>query len=153
VNFGRRWQNVVDEERVTRLASDVRRDVARLRQLGKTAHLVAQTDQLDAVKYRFLTAIEGCIGIAHHITAAEGWAAPDSNADALRSLGTQGVVSSDLAEVMARAAGFRNLLVHRYQTIDDDAVVGFLDHLDQLEQFVDGVLAWLERVSGSGSDR
>ena len=43
---------------------------------------------------------------------------------------------------MARAAGFRNLLVHRYQTIDDDAVVGFLDHLDQLEQFVDGVLAW-----------
>jgi uncharacterized protein YutE (UPF0331/DUF86 family) len=144
---------VVDEERVTRLASDVRRDVARLRELRNTEHLVVQADQLDAVKYRFLTAIEGCISIAHHITAAEGWAAPDSNADALRSLGKQGVISSDLADVMARAAGFRNLLVHRYQTIDDDAVVGFLDHLEELEQFVGGVLAWLGSAGGSESDR
>jgi uncharacterized protein len=30
VNSGRQWPNVVDEERVTRLASDVRRDVTRL---------------------------------------------------------------------------------------------------------------------------
>ncbi len=54
---------------------------------------------------------------------------------------------------VARAAGFRNLLVHRYQAIDDDAVVGFLDHLDQLEQFVGGVSAWLETAGGYGSDR
>lgn len=143
---------MVDEERVTRLASEVRRDVARLRQLGNTERLVAQVDQLDAVKYRFLTAIEGCISIAHHITASEGWAAPDSNADAMRSLSKHGVISSDIADVMARAAGFRNLLVHRYQTIDDDAVVGFLDHLDQIDQFVGGVLAWLQSAD-SGSDR
>ena len=58
---------MVDEERVTRLASEVVRDVTRLRHLGKTERLVSQVDQLDAVKYRFLTAIEGCIGIAHHL--------------------------------------------------------------------------------------
>jgi len=54
---------------------------------------------------------------------------------------------------MARAAGFRNLLVHRYQTVDDNAVVSFLAHLDQFEQYIVGVLAWLESVGGSGSDR
>jgi uncharacterized protein YutE (UPF0331/DUF86 family) len=135
---------VVDEERVTRLASDVRRDVARLRELEQTERLVVHTDRLDAAKYRFLTAIEGCISIAHHVTASEGWEAPDSNADAMRSLGKHGVISPELAEAMARAAGFRNLLVHRYQTIDDNAVVSFLAHLDQLEHYIGDVLAWLE---------
>jgi uncharacterized protein YutE (UPF0331/DUF86 family) len=143
---------VVDEERVTRLASDVRRDLARLRHLARTEQLVTQVDQLDAVKYRFLAAIEGCIAIAHHITASEGWEAPDSNADAMRSLGKHGVISTELAEVMARAAGFRNLLVHRYEFIDDDAVVRFLVHLDQLEQYVGAVLAWLESASSAGPD-
>jgi uncharacterized protein YutE (UPF0331/DUF86 family) len=144
---------VVDEERVTRLASDVRRDVARLRELEQTERLVTQVNQLDAVKYRFLTAIEDCISIAHHITASEGWEAPDSNADAMRNLAKHGVISIELAEVMTRAAGFRNLLVHRYQTIDDDAVVSFLVHLEQVEQYVGGVLAWLAGVAGSESDR
>jgi uncharacterized protein YutE (UPF0331/DUF86 family) len=62
----------------------------------------------------------------------------------MRGLGKHGVISTELAEVMARAAGFRNLLVHRYEMIDDNAVVSFLAHLDQLEQYIGGVLAWLE---------
>jgi uncharacterized protein YutE (UPF0331/DUF86 family) len=140
---------VVDEERLTRLASDVRRDVARLRELGQTHCLLTQADQLDAVKYRFLTAIEGCTSIAHHVTASQGWEAPDSNADAVRSLAKHGVITTELAEAMARAAGFRNVLVHRYQRVDDGAVVGFLAHLDQLEQYIGGVLTWLARIAGS----
>lgn len=63
---------MVDEERVTRLASGVLGDVARLRRLAE-ADLADDVDQLDAVKYRFVTAIEGCVGVAHHIIAAEGW--------------------------------------------------------------------------------
>jgi uncharacterized protein YutE (UPF0331/DUF86 family) len=141
---------VVDEERVTRLASDVRRDVSRLRELGQTPCLPTQADQLDAVKYRFLTAIEGCTSIAHHVAASEGWEAPDSNADAMRSLAKHDVISTELAEGMARAAGIRNLLVHRYQTVDDGAVVDFLAHL---EQYIGGVLVWLARKAGPGSDR
>ncbi len=142
---------MVDEEPVTRLGSDVLRDVARLRELGQT-RLLTQADQLDAVRYRFLTAIEGCIGIAHHVTAS-GWEAPDSNADAMRSLAKHGVISTELAEAMARAAGFRDVLVHRYQRVDDAAVVSFLAHLDELEQYIGGVLTWLARIAGPESDR
>ncbi|WP_343708775.1 HepT-like ribonuclease domain-containing protein [Mycobacterium sp.] len=88
--------------------------------------------------------MEGCISIAHHVAASEGWEAPDSNADAMRSLGRHGVISAELAGVMARAAGFCNLLVHRYETIDDNAVVSFLDHLDQLDYYIGSALGWLE---------
>jgi uncharacterized protein YutE (UPF0331/DUF86 family) len=143
---------VVDEERITRLAEGVLADVARLRSLAGTADLIRQPDQLDAVKYRFVTAIEGCVGIAHHVIASEGWAAPASNAAAIRGLADHGLIEGKLADVMARASGFRNLLVHQYGTIDDGAVVAFLDQLGELEQFVRQVLAWVESASDD-SDR
>lgn len=133
---------MVDEERVTRLASGVLSDVARLRRLAG-AELSEDADQLDAVKYRFVTAIEGCVGIAHHVIAAQGWAAPDTNADAFVGLSTNGVIDKDLASDMAKASGFRNILVHRYGEVDDDAVVSFLDRLGDLERFVQDVLGWL----------
>jgi len=91
-NGGKRCWHMVDEERATRLASGVLDDVSRLRSLAATEDLVHQPDQLDAVKYRFVTAIEGCVGIAHHITVSEGWAVPEGNAAALRGLGEYGVV-------------------------------------------------------------
>jgi uncharacterized protein YutE (UPF0331/DUF86 family) len=134
---------MVDEERVTRLASGVHDDVSRLRSLAATEDLVHQPDQLDAVKYRFVTAIEGCVGIAHHITASEGWAAPDTNAAALRGLAEYGVIDGELGTTMASASGFRNLLVHQYGVIDDEAVVGFLGQLDSLESFIHQVLRWI----------
>jgi uncharacterized protein YutE (UPF0331/DUF86 family) len=37
---------------------------------------------------------------------------------------------------MARAVGFRNVLVHRYAEVGDTSVVGQLDHLAVLEAFV-----------------
>jgi uncharacterized protein YutE (UPF0331/DUF86 family) len=134
---------VVDEERVSRLADAVLRDVARLEALAQVDNLLEHPDQLDAVKYRFVTAIEGCLGIAHHVVASEGWAAPDSNAAAVRLLAEQGVVDGETAASVARASGFRNLLVHQYDAIDDRAVVGFLEQLGVIEGFVRQVLAWI----------
>jgi len=42
---------------------------------------------------------------------------------------------------MARAVGFRNVLVHRYADVDDDLVVAQLRELDTLEAFVRQVTA------------
>ncbi|MGH3680445.1 MAG: type VII toxin-antitoxin system HepT family RNase toxin [Natronosporangium sp.] len=142
---------MVDEERLTRLASGVLADLARLRALATTADLVGQPDQLDAVKYRFVTAIEGCIGIAHHITASEGWAAPDSNAAAVRGMAEHAIIDRGLANTVASAAGFRNLLVHQYGTIDDTSVVEFLGQLDELDRYVREVLAWVTGRSSGAS--
>lgn len=142
---------MVDDERVTRLASGVRQDLNRLSALSQTEGLLDRPDQLDAVKYRFVTAIEGCLSIAHHILAAEGWGAPDSNADAMRVLAERGVISRECAATMARAAGFRNLLVHRYGRIEDSAVVANLGELDDVRQFVTQVLGWLEGLSRCSS--
>jgi uncharacterized protein YutE (UPF0331/DUF86 family) len=58
------------------------------------------------------------------------------------------VIDNELAAVMAKASGFRNILVHRYGEVDDGAVVSFLDQLGDLERFVQDVLVWLQGRTG-----
>lgn len=137
---------MVDGRRVRRLLQRVSDDLAYLHRqshLDRTM-LVQDFERLAALKYVFLTAIEGCLDVAQHLCASEGWGPPESNADAIRVLGRHAVLDPGLAEVMARAVGFRNLLVHRYVDIDDEKVVGFLDRLDDLTGFVAEVATWVE---------
>jgi uncharacterized protein YutE (UPF0331/DUF86 family) len=139
---------VVDNERLVRLLDGVRRDVRVLRDLSASGEeLPSDEVRLSAVKYRFITAIEGCAKVAHHVVAAEGWAAPETNAGAVRELAEHGVTAQPVSEAIARAVGFRNLLVHRYADIDDNRVVDQLNDLDDLDAFVAQVGAWLLTAS------
>lgn len=133
---------MVDEARVVALLRHLRRDVATLRDLG--AHRDAMDDvRLGAMKYAFVTAIEGCARVAQHIGASEGWRPPANNADALVVLGEQGVLGTDLASRLARAVGFRNILVHQYRDVDDEQVLANLEYLGDLDDFVSGISDWL----------
>ena len=138
---------MVDPERLSRLLARVRADVAALRRFGGSVRDVGDSDSpaLDAVKYRFVTAIEGCARVAQHIIASEGWGRPDDNAQAVRMLATKGVVSFDVAEHVARAVGFRNVLVHQYVDVDDTVVVAALGRLDNFENYVIAVAEWATR--------
>lgn len=98
---------------------------------------------LDGIKYLFVTTIEGCIDVAQHICASDSLGAPDTNAAALRLLGENGIISVDLSYRLARAAGFRNVLVHQYTDVDDSIVTESLEQLDDFRSFVSSVSAWL----------
>lgn len=137
---------MVDEARVRRLLRRVGDDLALLDERAQADReaLSSDVDRLAAVKYFFVTAIEGCVDVAHHLCASESWAPPASNADAFRVLARHRVIDQGLAASMGRAAGFRNLLVHEYATIDDRVAVANLDRLGDLDAFVDAVIAWME---------
>lgn len=139
---------MVDRERVARLLDRTAADLRKLRRYRDTRP--AQSEPLDeawldAVKYTFITAIEGCARIAHHLVVSEGWRIAEANADAVRSLAHNGVVTCATAEATATAVGFRNVLVHEYAVVDDDRVVTNLDRLDELERFVGEVASWVDR--------
>jgi uncharacterized protein YutE (UPF0331/DUF86 family) len=141
---------VVDEPRVIQLLRRITDDVAVLRQRSEDGGeaLLGDRDRLDAAKYTLVTALEGCIRVAQHIAASEGWEPPATNAHAFRVLADNGVIDAELAGRLARAAGFRNLLIHQYADIDDKRVVGHLDSLGDLDTFVDSVLAWVDVQRG-----
>ncbi len=135
---------MVDERRVRRLLQRIRDDLSYLseRARGDRAAVRADVDRLAALKYHFITAIEGCLDVAQHLCASEGWGPPKSNADAMRVLAAHGVLTPDLGQALARAVGFRNLLVHGYADVDDERVIAFLDHVDLLAAFVQSVSRW-----------
>ena len=135
---------MVDTERVDRLLSRISDDLRELtgyRRRGEK--LLTDRTALAATKYYLITAIEGCVRVAQHLIVAEGWPVPESNADAVRQLGAQQVLSPELSDAVARSVGFRNLLVHEYAEIDDRRVLHHLRRVDDLQEFVRSVAVWL----------
>jgi uncharacterized protein YutE (UPF0331/DUF86 family) len=137
---------MVDAER---LLSVLGRATARIRVLEEYAgqdrdDLLGDEVRLGHLKYTFQTAIEACLDAAHHVIADLGLGAPASNADAFRLLERGGVLDAELAQVMAGAAGFRNVLVHDYAEVDDRLVLENLARLGDLRRYIAAVTRLLD---------
>lgn len=142
---------MVDEIRVSRLLRSSRDALAALRrEADATEQRRSDPLWLSGVKYLFITAIEACVDVAQHVCASEGWGPPSTNADSFRVLARHSVVEEALAARMARAVGFRNVLVHDYIDVDDDIVSARLADLSDIDGFTTGMAAWLSEA-GSGS--
>jgi uncharacterized protein YutE (UPF0331/DUF86 family) len=129
---------VVDPERLHRLLRRITDDLAVLDGYVPAARedLLRDPVRLGHLKYTFVTLLEGCLDAAHHVAAAQGYGPADTNAAAMRLLARHGVLPDELGSRMARAVGFRNVLVHGYAVVDDRKVVAYLDHLDDVRTFV-----------------
>jgi uncharacterized protein YutE (UPF0331/DUF86 family) len=135
---------VVDEGRVARLLRGIAERTGRLRAAFDGPPATRGELWLDGVKYLLVTTIEGCVDVAQHICSSENLGAPDSNAGAIRLLGgTAGIVPPDLAERLALAVGFRNVLVHQYAIVDDRIVLESVSRLVDFDRFVADVSAWM----------
>lgn len=139
------WCSVVgDPVRLARLLLRMGEQLARLREhAGEDRGALRADDiRLSATKYRFVTAIEAMLDVAHHLLATELWGPADDSGSAVRLLARHGVLDQVLAEQLAAAVGFRNVLVHGYAEVDDDRVVAALDRLAELEAFIAQVRHW-----------
>ncbi len=96
------------------------------------------TKLIDATKYKFLIAIEGCISICNHIASRIGKKVPESYSDCFNIIAEAGVISKKMAENLMKMVKFRNLLMHRYWVIDDRKVYQYSkDNLNDIEKFLD----------------
>ncbi len=75
--------------------------------------------------------IEICADIANHIIADKEYRVPKSYADTFRVLYEEGIIEEAIFKVMENMAKFRNIVVHRYDKVDESIVVNILKrHLD-----------------------
>jgi uncharacterized protein YutE (UPF0331/DUF86 family) len=89
-------------------------------------------------------AFETCADVASHVIADRAIEVPTTYAEAFEALGRAGLLEPDLAAVMVRIAGFRNILVHEYANVDGRVVVRILrNHLADFERFRDAARAWV----------
>jgi uncharacterized protein YutE (UPF0331/DUF86 family) len=135
---------MVDEDRVLRLLRGITDDTSVLKRESAAGDIRRQDPiWLRGIKYTFVTAIEGCVDVAQHICAAEGWGPPADNGDAVRLLGEHGVCAPELARSIRQAVGFRNVLVHDYIRVNDEIVLDRLKALGDLEDFVAQVASYV----------
>ena len=135
---------MVDEVRVRRLLRQAMDTVAFLdEEAAAAASIRSERRWLDSIKYNFIAAIECCVDVGQHLCAVQGWGPPATNADTFRILADHEVINRDVAERMARASGFRNVLVHEYVAIRNDVVVANLARTSDIRDFVGAVADWL----------
>lgn len=100
--------------------------------------LAADLDAQDIIVVNLQRAVQQAVDIAMHVIADRGLPAPADMGQSFLRLHEKGWISSETAEVLKRATGFRNVTVHEYQKIDWTKVYRIgADHLDDFRRFVE----------------
>jgi uncharacterized protein YutE (UPF0331/DUF86 family) len=103
-------------EKVAAVERHLRRVEERLPE--QATDLRPMTDASDAVILHLWQAVQIVVDLAVSTCVAAGLGSPNSYGDAFRKLAEAGRVDRALADRLARAAGFRNVLAHAYETLD-----------------------------------
>jgi len=111
---------VVDRELLAERAAVVGRHLDRVaRHLPEDpAELRPDTAATDTVILHLWQAVQVVIDLAVSTCVRLGVGSPPTYADAFRRLADAQIIQRDLADQLARAAGFRNLVVHAYGRLD-----------------------------------
>ena len=64
--------------------------------------------------------------IAGHIISDKGYRVPTTYADTFRVLYENDILNKELFEAMEKMAKFRNIIVHHYDKVDTEIVIGIL---------------------------
>lgn len=108
---------------------------------GNSANLDDYTKQ-DSIILNLQRACEASIDLAMHLVAVKRLGIPQNSRDSFELLCRNSFISDDTAIRLKRMAGFRNIAVHDYQTIQMEIVVKIIeDHLQDFEQFIKEILA------------
>lgn len=99
----------------------------------------------DIVERNLEVSAQCCINIANRIITIEDALKPQDYYESILRLGELGVLPMNFAQELAPLAGFRNILVHRYLTIDWNEVYKSLQQMNILYEFTDFIKAWMRQ--------
>ena len=86
-----------------------------------------------SVERALQTAIEACIDLGRHLVLVACWGEPATGREVAGALMAHGVLTEAQARLLGEMIGFRNILVHEYDVVDETAVWAVLTrHLDDL---------------------
>ena len=96
----------------------------------------------DSIVLNIQRACEAAIDLAMHLVAEGKLGLPQNSRDAFELVCASGMIEKQLAKRLQAMVGFRNIAVHDYQAVNLLILQAIIDkHLDDLEAFVDVVLA------------
>ena len=129
----------------------------KLSELDEYLHQAKEYDAITVAQYRgdwkiqriiertLQMMIETCVDIAGHIISDKGYRIPKSYSDTFRVLHQEQLVNDKLYAALEKMAKFRNVVVHHYDKVDAEIVVGILKKdLKDFREFRDSIVNFLK---------
>ena len=113
---------------------------------SNNAILHSDWDIQDIISLNLQRAVQSCVDIASHLNAVFDQPAPMNMADGFILLEKAGVICAHTSERMIKSVGFRNVMVHSYDTVAWDIVYSILKkHIQDFESFAIEIHEWMEQ--------
>lgn len=107
---------MVDKTLLIAKAGAVKKHLDRIRQKTETDlnTFLEDIDRQEIILFNLQMAIQNCIDMAAHVVSQESLGVPGSYNEMFYLLEEKGYIDKDITELMVKAIGFRNLMVHEY---------------------------------------
>jgi uncharacterized protein YutE (UPF0331/DUF86 family) len=120
---------VVDRETVLAKLALIERCLSRITEVrGARRAGLLPIDVEEITLLNLQKAVQAVIDLATHVVAAEGYGMPDSQASVFTLLENHGLIEPELAGRLRKMVGFRNIMVHEYETVDPAIVEAIAEH-------------------------
>jgi uncharacterized protein YutE (UPF0331/DUF86 family) len=136
----------VDRALVKSKLADLHKAVTMLRALQVVAfeEFASNQERVWAVEHGLQVCIQIVLDLGDHLLASRGENKIDDYTSVIVHLGDSAILPRDFSERIKPMAGFRNLLVHEYATVDLKEVYRVLQEgIDDFETFGRHVESWL----------
>ena len=131
---------VTDPELLAKRLAVIESCVRELRELARPAAIATDVREARFVEHTLQLALQATLDSASHIVSDERLGEPRTNRELFDRLEQAGWLEPTLAGVLRDMAGFRNILVHGYDTVDLAIVRDVVEHrLDDLLEFAESV--------------
>ena len=131
---------MMDRRLVEKYAAHIVEAIEHLRRYGRPADVGSDPVQFGFVVHTLQTAVQAAIDVAAIIVAERRLGEPSTNRELFELIAKDGWVDSHRADLWKRIVSFRNIVVHRYLTVDPAIVQSIVEtHLDDLLAFVRGI--------------
>jgi uncharacterized protein YutE (UPF0331/DUF86 family) len=132
---------VTDPELIAKKLSQIETCLRELETLAQPDRIRQDVRELRFVEHTLQLAIQAALDVASHIVSDERLGEPRTNRELFDLLERGGWIGADLAATLQRMVGFRNVLVHGYDTVSLDIVEDVLrNRLGDLRAFADVIL-------------
>lgn len=138
---------MVDPQAVQALLQSLSEYTEDLRTYQQLSHDEVVTDRnyQSMIRYAMQTAIQCVVDIANHLLIGGDLEQPSDSRSAILGLGRHGILPQDFAQELIGMPGLRNVIVHRYMTVDHELIYQFLHRcVTDFEMFSQHIVGYLQ---------
>ena len=133
-----------DPIRIKSYFAEIRKNSSELNQLIDQNELKAESLPLKAAKYLLIELAEAMSNTIQHILAKEKGVAVSGYIDSVVKAHQHGLISADMFQRLKPFFDFRNSLIHRYWSIDDDRLIENIKNgRDDFDRFVEEIEGYM----------